>query len=103
MTTQVYHEEHGLIFRKFEADTGISYLSVPIEDLKEEPVKGLLVRHGNPFTGQCGYYPLSLLFATRDDRREVAQKHHRKPPRESWVRQTLYALQSHGVELRQVH
>lgn len=99
MNTQVYHEEQGLIFRKFQADTGISYVSVPVEDLGTEDMKGLLVRHGNPFTGQCGYYPLSLLLVTPRKRHEVAAKLHKRPPNEEWVKRTLTALECEGVKL----
>ncbi|MNH65411.1 hypothetical protein D3C73_174200 [compost metagenome] len=98
--THVYHEEQGLIFRKLEADTGISYISVPLEELKwVDTVKGLLVRHGNPFTGQCGYYPLSLLFVTPDKREEVALRNQKRPPDEGWVRRTLDNLQIEGLEI----
>jgi hypothetical protein len=98
--TQVYHEEQGLIFRKFQADTGISYIAVPIEELDDqEPLKGLLVRHGNPYTGQCGYYPLSLLLVTPNKRHEVAQKQHKRPPNENWVQRILNDLKDEGLKL----
>jgi hypothetical protein len=97
---QVYHEENGLIFRKHEADTGISYIAVPIEELEpEEPLKGLLVRHGNPHTGQCGYYPLSLLLTTPDKRYEIASKQHKRPPNENWVQRILSDLKCEGLKL----
>jgi hypothetical protein len=98
--TQVYHEENGLIFRKLEGETGISYISVPLEELKwTDTTKGLLVRHGNPFTGQCGYYPLSLLFVTPDKREEVAIRNQKRPPSEDWVKRTLDNLQCEGIPI----
>lgn len=96
----VYHEENGLIFRKLQADSGISYIAVPLEEVEEEPtIKGLLVRHGNPYTGQCGYYPLSLLLVTPDKRYEIAEKQHKRPPNEGWVQRMLSDLKSEGLKL----
>lgn len=97
----VYHEERGLIFRKHEADTGISYVAVPLEELvwPEESMKGLLVRHGNPHTGECGYYPLSLLLVTPNKRHEIASKNRKRPPNEGWVQRMLDELKCEGLTL----
>ncbi|MNZ52698.1 hypothetical protein D3C78_705550 [compost metagenome] len=97
----VYHEREGLIFRKIEGEEGISYISVPVEELQDsiDLSRDLLVRHGNPSTGHCGYYPLSLLTATPDRRYSAAQKARKRPPSEDWVRRTLMALEFGGLRV----
>ncbi|MNO12927.1 hypothetical protein D3C76_25450 [compost metagenome] len=97
----VYHEPAGLIFRKIQGEEGISYISIPVEDLNEcvDPGRELLVRHGNPVTGRCGYYPLGLLFATPDHRERIARKSNKRPPAEGWVRNTLQILEEEGVKV----
>ncbi|QTH80503.1 hypothetical protein PA10_00305 [Pseudomonas phage pPa_SNUABM_DT01] len=96
----VYHEQEGLVFRKIKGEAGISYIAVPVEqvpDTTKEVPYDLLVRHGNPHTGNCGYYPLSLLLATPDRRWYAAQRANKRPPTEEWVRRTLIALEFGGL------
>ncbi|MNP89183.1 hypothetical protein D3C85_15870 [compost metagenome] len=94
----VYHEEGGLVFRKIQADTGISYLSVPVEEVKVGNPE-LLVRHGDPESGSCGYYPLRLIFTNRDVRIAVAAKSGKRPPHEGWVVRTRNALTANGISI----
>jgi hypothetical protein len=95
----IYHERHGVVFRKIQADSGISYIAVDLEDIPEDLInaRDLLVRHGTVTGGQCGYYPLSLLLVAPVKRLTVANKAGKKPPSENWVRRTLSALQANGV------
>lgn len=91
----VYHEEKGIVFRKLEAETGISYISVCLDDPSLTSLHGLLVRHGNPFTGECGYYPLSLLLSSENKRVEIAEKIGKRPPSEFWVNRMLEELKDY--------
>jgi len=94
--THIYHEEDGLVFHKVEADTGISYLSVPITEVTDP--QGLLVRHGNPVTGHCGYYPVSLVFANPEQRAAAAARRAKRPPNERWIDRTRALLETHGLQ-----
>lgn len=91
----VYHQETGVIFKKLEAESGISYVSVDINDPELTSLHGLLVRHGNPHSGECGYYPLSLLLSNESKRIEIAEKIGKRPPSEYWVSRTLQELKDH--------
>ncbi|MCY1284368.1 hypothetical protein D9M68_18310 [compost metagenome] len=99
--TNVYHERYGIVFRKIQADSGISYIAVSPSDVPEDldSARDLLVRHGTVDGGRCGYYPLSLLVATPVKRYIVANKAGKKPPSESWVRRTLTALEANGIRV----
>ncbi len=91
----IYHEEEGLVFKKIQADTGISYLSIPVEEVDD--ARDLLVRHGTPEKG-CGYYPVGLLFEERTVRRKVANRLSKRPPNETWVNRTRRLLETHGLQ-----
>lgn len=95
----VFHDE-GVLFIKLEdTDTGISYVSVPPEDLAEYPENILLVRHGNHTTNRCGYYPYNLLFKPRYYRERIAAKYGKRPPSETWVRGTIDKLKEAGYNI----
>lgn len=94
--TNVYHEEEGVVFKKIQSDSGISYLSIPLEEVDD--ANGLLVRHGNPSSGHCGYYPVPLLFVDRTVRKTVAAKLSRRPPNEFWVGRVRQFLESQGLQ-----
>lgn len=94
----VYHEPEGVIFRKIQADSGISYIAIPVEEI-DEVSRDLLVRHGNPETGHCGYYPLGLLLVDSTTRRKVAACSRKRPPSETWVSRTKQLLQAEGLTL----
>jgi hypothetical protein len=100
-TTNVYHEPYGVVFRKIQAESGISYLAVNIDDVPEDldSARDLLVRHGTPYDGRCGYYPLSLLVAPATTRSTVANKAGKKPPSENWVRRTINSLEANGLHI----
>lgn len=93
----VYHEPYGLVFQKVEGDTGISYLSIPVKEV--EDISGLLVRHGDPRSGRCGYYPVTLLFTDQSKRSEIAAKLDKRPPSETWVERTRNALETNGLKV----
>jgi len=97
-TMNVHHDEEGLLFRKYEAETGISYIEVPTP-VPAEPldIKGLLVRHGTVESGRCGYYPVSLLLANPGQRRLEAKRRGKRPPSEHWVRRTAELLTEKGL------
>lgn len=91
----VYHDEEGLVFKKIQADSGISYLSIPVEEVDD--ARDLLVRHGSPAKG-CGYYPVGLLFEERTVRRKVADRLSKRPPNESWVGRMRNLLEQQGLQ-----
>lgn len=97
----VYHEPDGQVFRKIQAESGITYLAVDLDEIPEDldEARDLLVRHGNPDTGRCGYYPLSLLVATPATRGFIAWKSGKKPPSDFWVRKTLEVLKANGIRV----
>lgn len=97
MTPTVMTVDHrpGVIFEKVQADSGITYLAVdPAAAVKPD---GLLVRHGSPETGQCGYYPLSLLLRDESVRQKKAEALGKRPPTANWVHRTRQALMDAGV------
>lgn len=89
----IFHDTEGLVFEKHQADTGISYLAVPIGDVIEGPFDGLLVRHGDADTGECGYYPLSLILSSPYVRAKIAAIKQKRPPNERWVRKILERIE----------
>lgn len=93
----VYHEHCGEVFRKIEGEAGISYISIPLNEISMIS-RDLLVRHGNPSNGRCGYYPLQLLFTTPDYREYVAQKSRKRPPSENWVQRMREELEHAGLK-----
>ncbi len=93
----IYHEPNGVIFKRVEGESGISYLAVDLADIEDG--KGLLVRHGDPRTGRCGYYPLTLIYSDTSKRIEIAEKHARRPPNEDWVHRTRQYLETQGVSI----
>lgn len=95
----VFHDD-GSVFLKLEADTGISYIAVELDEItKETDNRSLLVRHGNPEKGTCGYYPLMLLFATPERRFKAARKANKRPPSEYWVGKMKNMLTESGMTL----
>lgn len=96
ISVSVYHDEDGLVFRKYQADSGISYIAVP-EDQIDLDDTSQLVRHGNPGSGNCGYYPLNLLFKSRRVQVAAAAKQKRRPPPMHWVSYARQFLRSHGI------
>lgn len=93
----VFHDD-GSVFLKLEADTGISYIAVELDEItKETDNRSLLVRHGNPEKGACGYYPLMLLFATPERRFKAARKANKRPPSEYWVNRMKEDLNYKGL------
>lgn len=94
----VFHDT-GEVFIKLEADTGISYIAVDLEEISQETDnRALLVRHGNPEKGTCGYYPLMLLFATPERRFKAARKANKRPPSEYWVGRVKEELAMSGLK-----
>lgn len=93
----VYHQEEGLIFRKITAESGISYIAVDLADI-DEVYDDLLVRHGDPEKGHCGYYPIKLLYADRGVRQRAAAKARKRAPGEYWVRRQRLALEEAGFK-----
>lgn len=94
MSVPVCHEE-GLVFIKVQADTGITYVSVDPQAYTD--TQQLLVRHGNPETGRCGYYPVSLLLANTHARRQAAYRRGKRPPSENWVETCVKLLSEAGA------
>lgn len=99
----IEHQLDGLIFSRTTREVhGVSIESyVRIDDVKpcrEMIIEGIVtgewpdtawfgcVRHGNPRTGKCGYYPLPLLFGALADRLQAATEQGKRPPAERWVR-----------------
>ena len=99
---EVVHDAEGLIFEKQVHFDSINYVVVIgnrgqssderkkillIEGIAKgrfsKEVSNLLVRHGIP--PACGYYPVSLLFASKADRTAAAVKSHKEPPTEYWI------------------
>lgn len=93
----IYHQEDGIIFRKVEGEAGISYIAVDLNEIGDD-TKGLLVRHGDPRTGNCGYYPISLLYSGKEARIKAASRNGKRPPSESWVKRTRRLLRTHGFQ-----
>lgn len=89
----IFHDAEGLVFEKHQADTGISYLAVPLDNVMNGPFDGLLVRHGDAGTGECGYYPLSLILSSPFVRAKIAQSKQKRPPNERWVRKILERIE----------
>lgn len=89
----IVHDSEGLVFEKHHGDAGITYMSVPIDVVISGPFEGLLVRHGDAGTGECGYYPLSLILSSPEFRAKVAQLKQKRPPNERWVRKILERIE----------
>lgn len=96
-TSQVNVDHHdGLIFQKVEADTGITYMAIDPEEVTA-PDRSLLVRHGRPETGRCGYYPLYLLLESDAFRFRKAASLGKRPPKPEWVEKTRRQLHEAGI------
>ncbi len=93
----VYHQEEGLVFRKITGEEGISYIAVDLADIGEDK-NDLLVRHGDPERGYCGYYPVKLLYADRGVRQRAAIKARKRAPGEYWVHRQRRALEASGFK-----
>ena len=93
----VYHQEEGVVFRKISGEEGISYITVDLTDIGEDK-NDLLVRHGDPEKGYCGYYPVKLLYADRGVRQRAAVKARKRAPSEYWVRRQRLALEEAGFK-----
>lgn len=93
----VYHQEEGVVFRKITGEEGISYIAVDLADIGEDK-NDLLVRHGDPEKGYCGYYPIKLLYADRGVRQRAAVKARKRAPSEYWVNRTRRLLETHGLQ-----
>ncbi len=93
----VYHQEEGVVFRKITGEEGISYIAVDLADISEDK-NDLLVRHGDPERGYCGYYPVKLLYADRGVRQRAAVKARKRAPGEYWVRRQRLALEEAGFK-----
>lgn len=110
---EVLHDAEGLVFEKQVHFDTINYVVVIgdrgqsaderkrtllIEGIAKgrfsKEVSNLLVRHGVP--PACGYYPVSLVFASKADRIAAAVKSHKEPPTEYWIqrmqREVMVAL-----------
>lgn len=98
-TVAIDHQD-GVIFNKVQADTGITYMAVDPAEVKQ-PERGLLVRHGRPENGQCGYYPLYLLLESDSYRRNKAKQLGKRPPTPEWVQRTRAVLADAGVPCMQ--
>src|SRR5690606_14238255 len=61
----------------------VEFIREGIDGEKNHIFSVALVRHGHP--GNCGYYPLALLFATKEKRRDGASNPNRTPPSQEWV------------------
>lgn len=96
----IYHDPKGLVFRKFTADSGISYLSVPLEDVDLDDTT-LLVRHGKAETGRCGYYPLKALYQSQEERQHLASTLGKRPPSEDWINRIRHVLETQGLSIHQ--
>lgn len=92
------HHHDGILFTKVEADTGITYMAVDPTEVKVLD-HDLLVRHGDPTSGNCGYYPLWLLATTREVRRRIANNRGKRPPQEVWVEKMKTTLVASGVSV----
>lgn len=91
----VDHHE-GMVFNKYQADSGITYF--PVDPSEASPTdRSLLVRHGNPETGRCGYYPLWLIFRDKEARLIAAAEARKRPPSECWVNHIKTQLEEAGV------
>lgn len=93
----VYYQPDGILFRKIVGEEGISYIAVDMDDVGDD-VSGLLVRHGNPDSGSCGHYPLTLLYADRGVRQRAAIKARKRAPSEYWVRRQKQLLEEAGFK-----
>lgn len=93
---KVYHEPHGYIFRKLTGEEGISYVSVP-DDQVTLADRTLLVRHGDIESGECGYYPLYLIYRDEEFRQVKAQSVGKRPPSVGWVAHVQFKLDSVGL------
>lgn len=102
MNQHVVSVDHqpGVVFTKFQAETGITYLAIEPSEVVA-PAKGLLVRHGSPETGQCGYYPLYLLLSPEPVRQIKAEALGKRPPSVDWVNRTRKVLADAGVPCMQ--
>jgi hypothetical protein len=92
----IVHDPEGIVFRKYEAESGITYLSVPIEEVDVNDTS-LLVRHGTIHDDKCGYYPLNLLFKDRNTQMFVAKRAQRKAPSVRWINTMKQRLERAGV------
>lgn len=93
----VYHQEEGVVFRKITGEEGISYITVDLTDIGEDK-NDLMVRHGDPEKGYCGYYPVKLLYADRGVRQRAAVKARKRAPSEYWVCRQRLALEEAGFK-----
>jgi hypothetical protein len=100
-TINVDHQD-GVVFAKVQADTGITYVAVDPTEVKQ-PDRGLLVRHGRPENGQCGYYPLYLILESDSFRRTKAKSLGKRPPTPEWVAKIRTTLAEAGVPCMQTH
>jgi len=98
-TSQVNVDHHdGIIFQKVEADSGITYMAINPEEVTVLD-RSLLVRHGRPETGRCGYYPLYLLLESEAFRFRKAASLGKRPPKLEWVEKTRKQLADAGVAI----
>lgn len=95
MNINVHHHD-GVMFVKSQADTGITYISVDPTDV-DQVSTDLLVRHGDPESGRCGYYPVWLLLASETTRARQAYKRSKQPPSENWVDRAKKTLADAGA------
>lgn len=126
---EAVHELHGLIFKyskgydpEGKVDDVLEYVSLETslgekelaqllngvlsgasEDAWEQSVFYYsLVRHGEPWKGQGGYYPLPLIFATPEERRRAEAESGKPAPPERWVRRKrnriVEFMKLHGFE-----
>jgi hypothetical protein len=82
----------GVLFVKVEADSGITYLAVE-PSTTTELTRDLLVRHGDPTSGQCGYYPAWLLFENDLTRVSKANRLNKRPPQPGWCNKMIQTLE----------
>lgn len=87
----INHPKDGIFFTKTQSGESVVYKTTRLtskedaeEGFKKPNYKYTLVRGGKE--NQWFYYPLQLVFATRQERLSEAARRQRKPPRESWVR-----------------
>lgn len=98
MTTTVdVHHHEGVLFQKVAADTGITYVAVDPAEIKHMD-RRLLVRHGDPEKGSCGYYPAWLLVAGDETRKRIAQEKGKRPPHHSWIIGKIMSLTASGAQ-----